>query len=86
MAGVCVDTTRECVDTLSHLRKIGLLETGSSVDTSRDCVDTLDLVFMKLLKGLIPSVDTINGKFTKAPQSIDLTLTRSDTSCWGSDR
>ncbi|MQM18951.1 hypothetical protein Taro_051951 [Colocasia esculenta] len=66
----CVDTTRECVDTLSHLRKkifweMGLVSTlpltGSSVDTTRDCVDTLDPVFMKLLQGMIPSVDTING-------------------------
>ncbi|MQM13531.1 hypothetical protein Taro_046457, partial [Colocasia esculenta] len=37
----CVDTTTECVDTPSQLRKKGLLETGSSVDTTRDCVDTL---------------------------------------------
>ncbi|MQM07163.1 hypothetical protein Taro_039999 [Colocasia esculenta] len=37
----CVDTTIECVDTLSYLRKTGLLDAGSSVDTTRDCVDTL---------------------------------------------
>ncbi|MQL95869.1 hypothetical protein Taro_028539, partial [Colocasia esculenta] len=37
----CVDTTTECVDTLSQLSKKGLLEAGSSVDTTRDCVDTL---------------------------------------------
>ncbi|MQM23324.1 hypothetical protein Taro_056388 [Colocasia esculenta] len=37
----CVDTTRECVDTLSHLRKTGLLGTGSSVDTLTGCVNKL---------------------------------------------
>ncbi|MQM18577.1 hypothetical protein Taro_051572 [Colocasia esculenta] len=37
----CVDTTRECVDTLSHFCKTGLLGTGSSVDTATGCVDTL---------------------------------------------
>ncbi|MQL89628.1 hypothetical protein Taro_022203 [Colocasia esculenta] len=37
----CVDTTTECVDTLSQLSKKGLLEAGSSVDATRDCVDTL---------------------------------------------
>ncbi|MQM09927.1 hypothetical protein Taro_042810 [Colocasia esculenta] len=38
---MCVDTTTECVDTLSQLRKKGLLDAGSSVDTTTDCVDTL---------------------------------------------
>ncbi|MQL97026.1 hypothetical protein Taro_029711 [Colocasia esculenta] len=37
----CVNTTTECVDTLSHLRKKGLLDAGSSVDTTTECVDTL---------------------------------------------
>ncbi|MQL88720.1 hypothetical protein Taro_021290, partial [Colocasia esculenta] len=37
----CVDTTRECVDTLSHLHKTCLLDAGSSVDTATGCVDTL---------------------------------------------
>ncbi|MQL85328.1 hypothetical protein Taro_017850 [Colocasia esculenta] len=37
----CVDTTTECVDTLSQLRKEGLLDAGSSVDMTTDCVDTL---------------------------------------------
>ncbi|MQM16316.1 hypothetical protein Taro_049272, partial [Colocasia esculenta] len=36
----CVDTTTECVDTLSHLSRKGLLDAGSSVDTPTDCVDT----------------------------------------------
>ncbi|MQL76063.1 hypothetical protein Taro_008438 [Colocasia esculenta] len=31
----------ECVDTLSHLRKTGLLGTRSSVNTLTGCVDTL---------------------------------------------
>ncbi|MQL67766.1 hypothetical protein Taro_000068 [Colocasia esculenta] len=37
----CVDTTGECVDTLSHLRKTGLLGAETSVDTATGCVDTL---------------------------------------------
>ncbi|MQL79284.1 hypothetical protein Taro_011720 [Colocasia esculenta] len=37
----CVDTTRECVDTLSHFCKTVLLGTETSVDTAWDCVDTL---------------------------------------------
>ncbi|MQM02520.1 hypothetical protein Taro_035286, partial [Colocasia esculenta] len=37
----CVDTTRECVDTLSHFCKTVLLGTETSVDTAWDYVDTL---------------------------------------------
>ncbi|MQM06925.1 hypothetical protein Taro_039760 [Colocasia esculenta] len=37
----CVDTTTECVNTLSQLSKTGLLDARSSVDTTTDCVDTL---------------------------------------------
>ncbi|MQM20544.1 hypothetical protein Taro_053565 [Colocasia esculenta] len=64
--GSSVDTATGCVDTLSQsgnwvFWRLGLLETGSSVDITGDCVDTLDPIFMKLLQGMIPSVDTING-------------------------
>ncbi|MQM13467.1 hypothetical protein Taro_046392 [Colocasia esculenta] len=37
---------------------MGLLETGSSVNTAWDCVDIVNPVFMNLLQGLMPSVDT----------------------------
>ncbi|MQM12352.1 hypothetical protein Taro_045268 [Colocasia esculenta] len=50
----CVDTTTECVDTLSQLRKEGLLDAGSSVDTTMDCVDTLDPVFRKCFRDYDP--------------------------------
>ncbi|MQL98968.1 hypothetical protein Taro_031689 [Colocasia esculenta] len=66
----CVNPTRECVDTLSHLRKTGLLGTGSSVDTLTGYVDTLsqsgnwvfwNLGLVSTLPGAVSTHLTINN-------------------------